>query len=1091
MIKSLQTASSLEPSIVEEENAVRLKYKGTNIGLVGYRIDQRGKKRTAEISYAEIVPQWRGKGYGIKMYEALARKAKREGIAALTSNLSGMTSYDADRVWSHLINKGYDIREVDSFESDTGKPYFEWNLRKIKQAYLSPATGALDITVIRDSRPFVTISLDLGIPNFTVFSIKFPLVEDKPNAMTELVAEAVHTLLDEMTAFMISIGFEDKIIVGIYAAVLTCFKGMTGESDTNKSQSAISKDPTVKTFEGTFKLPMEFINETYNKVVTAASLQLDAWLRGSKVVNPDGSPKVVYHGTGADISSFEYEFVGKGNDQLGSGFYFTDHPDTASGYATSRLQSDIPKPGGEQGNVMPVYLRIVKPIHIINGDAEEPSLTTAQIRRIMMMSPILDDVLTDFGDVEYEGKAKIINSAIENYKNYDLKHQMFLLHNDFFRNNNKKFLDAMHKVTGYDGIIAPIEDNSQITLNQTHYVAWFPNQIKSAIGNSGDYNPVDSRVTASGKKIKRPPVHRHLELTYDKPSKTTVMDARSVIKTYRNRSLKSQPSPMYVIVYDSFGKPRGTIPLGPNFKNQLLNTVYKKASNIEFTPTIKFDNDIEMKTTNARGIPKSIYVGNEKYTPVATVSDDMALYFSTKKSEYLIKFPDGRVVAFADFHPLAQLQDENYPVPTIYTNWTMLPKDVVPESSNNDEAVDERGTEVIEGTETESDPVTDLKPDDDKNKQLEEWKRTSSVKFHGIKKTNHFSAVENDDKNKKFEVGMRVGKPTKDQKKTSGWREDYRGVTKRPSGMSSQTWQAIKDQLKEEDKKFDPDQYLDPLTNVFGKLAPDLRKRLIAVLKNPNQKTWNNAYSIILNPDSWITLWQAVIKVDPFFPHSDPTMEGDDRLWDKIPTRETLIAALRYANPAKQDIPLGTDYDNDFMKSLGITSSIKRADHFDENGYWVGSGAGASGILPICTTTGRICLAWRSSAVEDGDCWGTIGGAIQAGMSPEMSAKEELKEEVGYYGNIRLIPAFVFTHGKFKYHNFLGLVSSEFDLNPMQGGSHKLQFTDETDALAWMTWDDLQQDMKSNPGDYHAGIFKLLQQSGDQIREICEASSNK
>jgi 8-oxo-dGTP pyrophosphatase MutT (NUDIX family) len=245
----------------------------------------------------------------------------------------------------------------------------------------------------------------------------------------------------------------------------------------------------------------------------------------------------------------------------------------------------------------------------------------------------------------------------------------------------------------------------------------------------------------------------------------------------------------------------------------------------------------------------------------------------------------------------------------------MLPKDAVPESSDDGEAVDERGTEVIEGTEAETDPVADLKPDDEKNEQLEEG----------------------------------VDELPEGQEKTSGWRE--------------------------------------------------------------------------------------------------------------------------------------------FMKSLGIgiTSGSKKADHFDENGYWAGAGGGASGILPICTTTGRICLSWRSSMVEEGDCWGTIGGAIQPGMSPAESAKEELAEEVGYHGSIRLIPSFVFTSGSFKYHNFLGLVASEFTLNPMSGGSSNLQFTDETDAIAWFTWEDLQQDLKSSPGDYHSGVVKLLQQSGDQIREICEA----
>jgi 8-oxo-dGTP pyrophosphatase MutT (NUDIX family) len=927
-----------------------------------------------------------------------------------------------------------------------------------KQAYLSPAAGMLDISVIRDARPYAVISLDLGIPNFTVFSLKFPLVEDKSTAMSELVAEAVHTLLDEMSAFMLSLNFEQNVIVGIYAAVLTCFKGMTGEADTNKSLSPISKDPTVKTFEGTFKLPMEFVNETYSKVVTA-SAPFDAWFKGSKVVNPDGTPKKVYHGTGADISEFSYEFVGKGNDQLGSGFYFTDHADTASGYATSRSQTDTPKPGGEQGNVMPVFLRLIKPIHLLNGEAEESPMTTAQIRRIMMASPILDDVLTDFGDVEFEGKAKVINSAVEGYKDYDLKRQMFLLHNDFFRDNNKEFFEAMHKTTGYDGIIAPAGDNPWASSNQTHYVAWFPNQIKSAIGNSGQYSLAENSVTAAGKQIKRPPVHRHLELTYEKPSKTTVQDARTVIKQFRNRSLKSQPSPMYVIVYDSMGKARGTIPIGPNFKNQLLNQVYKKGSEdekVEFSPTIKFDNDIEMKTTNAEGIPKSIFVGNEQYTPVATISDDMALYSSNEKDEFVVKFTDGRCVAFADFPTVESLKDENYPVPTVYTNWSMLSKDEVPESSDENEAVDERGTEVIEGTETETDPVADLKPDDEKNEQLEE----------GID--------ENPD-------GV---------EKTSGV-HDYRIGDKRPHGMSSQSWQAIQRQLKEEEKKFDPDAYIDPLSNVWGKLPSDVRKKLIRVLKNPNNKTWSDACSLIINGKTMMTLWQAVLKVDPWFPRSGPdiTDKNEERQWEKIPTRRTLVEAMRLANPAKQDIST-TDYDRELMKSLGIQAS-KKAQYIDDNGYWAGAGGGASGILPICTSTGRICLGWRSNWVQEGDCWGTIGGAIQKGMSPADSAKEELKEETGYAGSVRLIPSFVFTHGTFKYYNFLGLVPSEFDLHPMQGGSSNLQFSDETDAIAWFTWDDLQNDVQENAGDYHSGVLKLLQQSGDQIRQICEAASNK
>jgi 8-oxo-dGTP pyrophosphatase MutT (NUDIX family) len=543
------------------------------------------------------------------------------------------------------------------------------NLETLKNAYLSPATGGLSITVVRDARPYAVITLDLGIPNFTVFSLKFPLVEDKPSTMSELVAEAVHALLDEMSAFMLSLNFEESIIVKIYAAALMCFKGITGESDSDKALSAISKDPTVKVFEGTFRIDPHFVNEVYSKVVTA-----------------------------------------------------------------------------------------------------------------------------------------------------------------------------------------------------------------------------------SGKTIKRPPVQRHLELTYEKPSKTTVNDARSVIRNFRSRSLKSQPNPMYIIVYDMMGNPRGTIPLsGTGFKNNLLNAIYKKKGSRvpEFTPTIKFDNDVEMKTTNAEGIPKSIFVGDEAYSPYATIGDDMAIYSNSKK-EWVVKFPDGRCVTFADFPSVAELKEGNYPVPTIYTNWSILSKENVPESSDKAEAVDEQGNEVIEPSETESNPETDLKPDDEKNEQQQDKEKTSS----------------------------------------------------------------------------------------------------------------------------------------------------------------------------------------------------KRAFREDEKGYWVGAGGAASGILPICTTTGRICLAWRSPEVNQGDCFGTIGGAIQPGMSPAESAKEEMAEETGYQGSIRLVPAYVFTDGKFKYFNFLGLVPTEFELNPMAGGSSNLQFHEETDGLVWVTWEELQKNVVKNSGNYHNGVIKLLQQSGDQIRQICEAASN-
>jgi hypothetical protein len=142
-----------------------------------------------------------------------------------------------------------------------------------KVAYVSPPHGVLEIVIIRDANPRVTIALDLGIPNFTVFSMNMPLAEGEPQAMSQLIAEAVHVLLDEVSTFMLTMEYDERVIVNIYATVLATFKTMSTESDPSKEQDAIGADPTVQIYEGTFDIPMDFINETQQRVVTAKKLE--------------------------------------------------------------------------------------------------------------------------------------------------------------------------------------------------------------------------------------------------------------------------------------------------------------------------------------------------------------------------------------------------------------------------------------------------------------------------------------------------------------------------------------------------------------------------------------------------------------------------------------------------------------------------------------------------------------------------------------------------------------------------------------------------------------------------------------------------
>ena len=85
---------------------------------------------------------------------------------------------------------------------------------------------------------------------------------------------------------------------------------------------------------------------------------------------------------------------------------------------------------------------------------------------------------------------------------------------------------------------------------------------------------------------------------------------------------------------------------------------------------------------------------------------------------------------------------------------------------------------------------------------------------------------------------------------------------------------------------------LDLARNMLGKLGPDIRRRIDAVVSNPSQKTWEDAHSIIVGSDGSMTLWQAVLAVDPSFLRTGPY--GSDE-WDEIPDQKTLLKAIQYA----------------------------------------------------------------------------------------------------------------------------------------------------------------------------------------------------
>lgn len=95
---------------------------------------------------------------------------------------------------------------------------------------------------------------------------------------------------------------------------------------------------------------------------------------------------------------------------------------------------------------------------------------------------------------------------------------------------------------------------------------------------------------------------------------------------------------------------------------------------------------------------------------------------------------------------------------------------------------------------------------------------------------------------------------------------------------------------------------LDTLDNFYGSLNSEIRMRLQAVIDNPSPRTWDNSYSIILRSQRRLTLWQAVLAVDPSFPNVGPAEDMNGKRfesWKRIPDRDTILKALLFAAKTK------------------------------------------------------------------------------------------------------------------------------------------------------------------------------------------------
>lgn len=201
------------------------------------------------------------------------------------------------------------------------------------------------------------------------------------------------------------------------------------------------------------------------------------WFGGSKVVDEDGKPLVVYHGTNNKFTVFDRSSPPSPNS-LNDGYYGNGFYASAEDWRAEDFGA----------NVMPLYMSIQRPFMI---DGFDPINAAKSILKLNGL------------DQDQARKLKEI-------ANGDFGEDLFLTANalSYALNKNAAMGDVIDfgvKLTkileqnGYDGVIADNADASELT----EYVAFRPEQIKSATGNNGNFDPsnADIRFNAGWDKI--------------------------------------------------------------------------------------------------------------------------------------------------------------------------------------------------------------------------------------------------------------------------------------------------------------------------------------------------------------------------------------------------------------------------------------------------------------------------------------------------------------------------------------------------------------------------------------------------------------
>lgn len=220
------------------------------------------------------------------------------------------------------------------------------------------------------------------------------------------------------------------------------------------------------------------------------SPEFKKWFEGSKVVDENGKPLVVYHGTDSkEAFNMFARFAEKDYGFHGQGYYFSVDPEVAENY--SRRWKE---PGYSIGGIYPVYLSIKNP---------------ADTKTLLELFP-------------------------GTYKN-----------GQFVSKEASRKATEKLKSLGYDGVYV-----EQGNLSASEIVAFYANQIKSATGNQGTFSEEDPDIRHALQPGQDPLPFRYKDYATEKREATTargIGQYKYLGRIFDPRSYKTSPEEQVIL----------------------------------------------------------------------------------------------------------------------------------------------------------------------------------------------------------------------------------------------------------------------------------------------------------------------------------------------------------------------------------------------------------------------------------------------------------------------------------------------------------------------------------------------------------------